>query len=269
MSSLGTARGLALACHPVPTAAVTLLAGLLALGSGTGTEVATVGAAVLSGQLVIGWHNDLLDVARDRAAGRRDKPIARGTVSAQAVRRALLLALGLTVLLSWAADGWVGLLLHGALVVGSGVAYNAGLKATPWSWVPYAVAFGTLPAFVWLSVGRGAVPWWAVAVGALLGVGAHLLNVLPDLEDDVRAGIRGLPHRIGRRWSRVLAPLLLLTGTVLLALAPPGATSAWAWAAVGAAALLAVPAWAAGGSTPFRAALGIALLNVGILALLG
>ncbi|MCK0112550.1 UbiA family prenyltransferase [Ornithinimicrobium sp. F0845] len=267
MSTPGTARGLALACHPLPTVAVTVLSLLLAIGSGTAREVTVVVAAVLCGQLVIGWHNDLVDAARDRAAGRSDKPLALGAVSPRTVRAAVLTALTLTVVLSLVAGGWAGLVLHVGPVVGSGLAYNAGLKATVWSWLPYAVAFGTLPAFVWLSVGRGAAPWWVVAVGALLGVGAHLLNVLPDLEEDLRHGIRGLPHRLGGRWSRVLAPLLLLAGTVLLAVEPAGPTPAWAWVAVGAAVVLTVPASTAGGRAPFLAAIGIALLNVTLLAL--
>ncbi|WP_256837681.1 UbiA family prenyltransferase [Ornithinimicrobium faecis] len=267
MSTLGTVRGLALACHPLPTAAVTVFALLLALGAGGAVEVVVVVAAVLAGQLVIGWDNDLRDAARDRAAGRTDKPLARGALRPRIVRAARGLALLLVVVLSLWSGGWLGLVLHVGLVVGSGLAYNAGVKATLWSWVPYAVAFGTLPAFVWLSVGQGAAPWWVVAVGALLGVGAHLLNVLPDLEDDARDGIRGLPHRIGSRGSRVLAPLLLVTGTALLALAPPGRTPLWSWVAVGVAVLLAVPAATARGKVPFQAAIGIALLNVIVLTL--
>lgn len=267
MTPLRAARGLALACHPVPTLAVTVLALLLAVGSAAPGQVALVVSAVLCGQLVIGWHNDLLDTARDRTAGRTDKPLARGDVTPRTVQGALGAALALAVLLSLWSSGWVGLVLHVGLVVGAGLAYNAGLKATVWSWVPYAVAFGALPAFVWVSVGLGAAPWWAIAVGALLGVGAHLLNVLPDLTDDLRAGIRGFPHRIGPRWSRTLAPLLLVTGTVLLVLAPAGPAPAWGWLAIGAAVLLAVPAWSARGRTPFLAAIAIALLNVVALAL--
>lgn len=269
MSILGSVRGLTLACHPVPTAAVTLLALLLAVGSSGPREVAVVVAAVLCGQLVVGWHNDLLDAARDRASGRADKPLARGEVSPRTVRVALAGALVTTVLLSLWSSGWLGVLLHVGLVVGSGLAYNAGLKATVWSWVPYAVAFGTLPAFVWVSVGRGPAPWWVLTVGALLGVGAHLLNVLPDLDDDRRAGIRGLPHRIGAGPSRVLAPVLLMAGTVLVALAPAGSPSVWGWLAVGTAALLATAVLTTRGRAPFLAAIGIALLNVLALALSG
>ena len=52
-------RALAAASHPAPTAVVTVLA--VALVAGLGAPVATVllvGAAVLAGQLSVGWSND-------------------------------------------------------------------------------------------------------------------------------------------------------------------------------------------------------------------
>ena len=52
-----------------------------------------------------------------------------------------------------------------------------------------------------------------MTAGALLGAGAHFANVLPDLDDDARTGIRGLPHRLGR------VPALLVTWLALLAAA--------------------------------------------------
>lgn len=270
MTIHGAVRGLALACHPLPTAAVTIFALLLSLGPGGAGQVGPVVVAVLAGQLAIGWHNDLRDADRDRVVGRPDKPVARGQVSPGTVRAALGVALVVSGVLSAWSGGWAGLLLHLGLVVGSGLAYNAGMKATVWSWVPYAVAFGALPAYVWEATGRGTAPWWVITVGSLLGVGAHLLNVLPDLEQDRQTGIRGLPHRLGSRWSRRLAPLLLLTGSVLLTVGPAGPAPAWAWGVVGAAAVLAVPAAAARrGRVPFLAAVAIALLNVVALVLRG
>ncbi|MGW1667157.1 UbiA family prenyltransferase, partial [Streptomyces microflavus] len=63
--------GLLLACHPVPTVAVTALVTALAAAAGRDAEgCALVGAAVLSGQLSVGWCNDAVDAARDRAAAR-------------------------------------------------------------------------------------------------------------------------------------------------------------------------------------------------------
>jgi len=139
------------ACHPGPAFAVTLLAGLLAGAVGLGPgRVALVVAAVLTGQLSIGWSNDLVDLARDRAVGRVDKPLVDGRVSERAVRTACALAVAATVPLSLAC-GWGAGLVH-LVCVAAGWAYNLGLKSTPWSWLPYAVAFGGLPVFVTAAV---------------------------------------------------------------------------------------------------------------------
>ena len=60
------------------------------------------------------------------------------------------------------------------------------------------------------------------AAGALLGVGAHLVNVLPDLADDAATGVRGLPHRLGARRSSVLAAAVLVGATVVIVVGAPG-----------------------------------------------
>ena len=99
-----------------------------------------------------------------------------------------------------------------------------------------------------------------MVAGALLGVGAHLLNVLPDLADDEATGVRGLPHRLGARVVRRLAPAVLLAGTVVAAYGP--GMDAAGWLLVGACGLLAVVAVVARGKVPFVAAIGIALANV-------
>ena len=199
------------ACHPGPAFAVTLLAGLLAGAVGLGPgRIALVVAAVLTGQLSIGWSNDLIDLARDRAVGREDKPLVDGRVSEQTVRVACGLAVVATVPLSLAC-GWLAGAVH-LVCVAAGWAYNLGVKATPWSWLPYAVAFGGLPAFVSLTDNPDQVPpLWLPLAGALLGVGAHFVNVLPDLADDAATGVRGLPHRLGARWSQVVAAAVLVT----------------------------------------------------------
>lgn len=262
MTAREVTTGLVRACHPLPTVAVTALtAGLVVGADGTWGRGLLVVAAVLTGQLVIGWSNDLVDAERDRSVGRADKPVARGDVGVRTVRWALVLATIATVVLSLAVS-LPAAALHLVLVVGSGLAYNLGLKATAWSWVPYAVAFGALPAVAWVGSGSGAPPWWSVAVGALLGVGAHLLNVLPDLADDEQTGVRGLPHRLGERRTRFVAPLLLLSGSVIVVLAPPGGPSWWSAAVLLACAALALIAWRARGSTPFVAAIALALVNV-------
>ncbi|WP_374971004.1 UbiA family prenyltransferase [Terrabacter sp. BE26] len=260
----GTGRGLVRACHPGPTLAVTVLTALLAWSAGhTPARGLLVTAAVLTGQLSIGWSNDLVDVRRDRAVGRPDKPVAAGEVSETVVRAACGVALVACVGLSLAC-GWRSALVHLVLGVASGWAYNLWFKRTPLSPLPYAVAFAALPAVVTLALPSPAwPPGWVLVTGALLGVGAHLLNVLPDLADDEATGVRGLPHRLGERVVRWLAPAVLLAGSAVAAYGPGGGSlDGTGLALLLACVVLAVAAVVARGRLPFVAAVLIALADV-------
>ncbi len=255
------------AAHGGPTLAVTTLVAVLAGGRGVGWQAGLLlVGAVLAGQLTIGWVNDLVDLRRDREVGRTDKPLATGELPVAAVRTALALAAAATVGLSLAL-GWRSALVHLVLVVGSGQAYNLGLKATAWSWVPYAVAFGTLPAVVTLA---GADPtWpepWLMLAAGTLGVAAHFLNVVPDLADDAATGVRGLPHRIGETASRVTATTLLVVASLAALLGRDGAPGAWGWALLVLVLGLAAVSLRGRGRTPFRAAVAIALVDVVLVA---
>ena len=256
-------RALLRACHPGPSAAVTTLTALLATGAGLGLgRGALVTAAVATGQLSIGWSNDLIDSARDRQAGRVDKPVAGKEVSEALVRRATAVALAACVVLSLAC-GLASGLVHLVLGVGSGWAYNLVLKRTVWSAVPYAVAFGSLPAVVTLALAEPELPGpWTILAGALLGVGAHLLNALPDLADDVATGVHGLPQRLGARRVRVLAPLVLLAGSAAALLGPADAGASATVAVFAVTVVLALVAMTTRGRLPFLAAIGIALVDV-------
>lgn len=244
------------------------MAVLVAAFSGrTPAGTAAVGAAVLVGQLSIGWHNDFLDAERDAMARRSDKPITASLISRNLVGRAAATAAVLVVPLSYL-SGWRAGSVH-LVAVASGLAYNARLKATPLSLVPFAVSFGLLPAFVTLG-GQPSVlpPWWVCATGALLGVGAHLTNALPDLDDDLAAGIAGLPHRLGWRRSLVAAATSLLAASALLAIGP----AAWSWwrvASLAGATLLVAAILVASRSRssrlPFALTLALAVLDVAAL----
>ncbi len=256
-TSTGTVvRGLIAAAHPGPALAVTVLSGLLCLAQGLDARTgALVVLAVLAGQLSVGWSNDLVDAGRDRRAGRADKPLATGEVSRTVVRTACVAAVVACVGLSLALGLVPGLLHLGC--VASAWAYNLGLKATVWSWLPYALSFGGLTAVVTYADDQPP-PWWWPVGAALLGVGAHLLNVLPDLDDDAATGVRGLPHRLGRRRIAPVAAVVLVAATavVLVGAAPP--TVAVVAAAVTVLALAAVVVRGTG-RWPFLAAIGIAL----------
>jgi 4-hydroxybenzoate polyprenyltransferase len=253
------------ACHPEPTVAVTAMITALAVTNGRdAVGVLLVAAAVLSGQLSIGWLNDALDAGRDAAVGRADKPVAAGAVSARTVGTAGAVAAVVCVPLSFASGALAGA-VH-LVAVAAGWAYDLGLKGTRWSVVPYLVCFGLLPVFVVLGLpGTPAPAWWLPVAGALLGAGAHFANVLPDLDDDAATGVRGLPHRVGAAGSRAAAGLLLLAATVVVAVAAP-LPPVLAWAVPVLAALVLAAGFRAGrraGSrAPFRAVLVVAVLAV-------
>lgn len=208
--------------HPGPTLTVTVLAAVIAAAVGHPVWlVVLVALTVVAGQLSVGLANDWIDADRDRAVGRSDKPVAQGLVAVATVRTVAFVTAGVAVVLS-VFLGPVAAVAH-LVLVAAGWAYDAGLKRTVWSVVPFVVAFGLLPV-VAVSAGPDAPwpAWWALATGAVFGVAIHCTNVLPDLVDDAATGVRGFPHRLGLRGAGVtafgalvVAALLVLGGQLL------------------------------------------------------
>jgi len=209
-------RLLAASSHPGPTVVVTLLAVVLAVALAYGPgRVLAVAATVFVGQLSIGFANDWIDADRDRMVGRADKPVARGLIAAGTVRTAALVCAALTFVASFALGLPAGI-AH-VVLVGSGWAYDGGLKRTPLSVVPFVLSFGLLPAVVTLAGPHPVWPaTWCVATGAVFGIAIHFTNVLPDLADDRATGVVGLPHRLGRRRTGVVAFLALVAAAALV-----------------------------------------------------
>jgi len=223
----GLLPSLVLACHPLPTAAMTIaLTVAAALTGRPAGQCGLVAATVLTGQLSVGWLNDLLDRHRDAEVGRRDKPVAMGWVDPGTVGFAIAVAVLLVIPLSFTNGTEAGLAHLGA--VASAWLYDLWFKRTVLSWLPYAVSFGLLPAF--LSYGglggglHGSPPTIAMTVAAAaLGIGIHFLNVLPDLVEDHETGVRHLPLRIA---LRIGAPRLLWISTAYTTLAAAGVIAA-------------------------------------------
>lgn len=246
---------------------MTALAATLAWS--VGASPVRVAAAFLSGQLSVGWSNDWFDAQRDVSVGRSDKPVVQG-LPVQSVRTAALLAATACFPLSLLLGVRAGL-VH-LVAVGSAWLYNRRLKSTAWSVAPYALSFGLVPSVVTLSLpGSPWAPWWATGAGALLGIGAHGANVLPDLDDDLASGIRGLPHRLGRQTTTVVSGLALVGATALLAFGP-GLTVPGAVGLVASPVILAVGLVLArrpGSRAAFLAVLVVAAVDVVLLVLRG
>ena len=261
-------QALIITSHPGPSLAITGLTTLLAAQAAPhGIGPALTAPAMLAGQLSIGWSNDACDAARDAAAGRTDKPLARGDISAAAVWTAAGTAAAAGLVMALAIGPVTGGLY--ALVVMAGWAYNLGLKSSLASGVMYLLGFGPLPAYAASTLpGHPAARWPVMVAAALLGLGAHFANVLPDLAGDKATGVGGLPQRVAALWGpgavRALALALLLTASALLLLS---ATRRWvAIPGLIAALLLAAVSARGTGRVPFLAAIGIAAVDITLFA---
>jgi heme o synthase len=256
-------KALLRACHPLPAAAVTVFGGALAFALGNSlTQTALAAATVAASQLSVGWANDTIDARRDQAVNRRDKPLVVHSGFLGTVRVAAMIATLVTFAAcaawGWPRGAWMALALVSAQL------YNWPLKATAASIFPYIVSFGALICFL----SPASPPVWMVAAAALLGGSAHLVNAIPDIEQDNQTGVRGLPHRLGEKPSLYLSSALLLAATVLLIW---GGKPPW-WASITALALAAslplLGRWAPPRAT-FRALLLVAGIDVVLLIVSG
>jgi 4-hydroxybenzoate polyprenyltransferase len=204
------------ACHPLPAAAVTAVITVCGWALGwRGTELLGLALAVGVGQLSVGWSNDAIDADLDARSGRTSKPTVAGLVRPRELWVAAWCALVASALLSWAVAGGAGGSWY-VLWLGAAWAYNLRLSRTSWSWLPYAVAFGSVPPLLTVGLDGSAPAPWMVVVFAVVGVAAHLANALPDLEDDAAAGAGGAAVALGARRTAALAWGLLALGSAIL-----------------------------------------------------
>src|SRR5690349_24410945 len=81
------------ASHPLPGAAVTVVAALQSIGAGLRPLLAAgVTATIAASQFAVGWANDAIDAPRDARVGRADKPVATGAVTRRAAGIAAVVA---------------------------------------------------------------------------------------------------------------------------------------------------------------------------------
>lgn len=169
-------------------------------------------AGMLGGQIAIGATNEWFD----RLADARDKPqrpIPSGRVTAAGALRFAWFGL----LLMTTAGAMLGVLELVLLAVGTGAGllYNAGLKRTPLSWLPYLVALPLLPVWVWLVI-DGFLPelLWLYPLGAAFVLAIHLSQTLPDIAGDTHRGEHGIAVVLGRRWAILLIWLAAIASTL-------------------------------------------------------
>jgi len=187
--------------HPLPSLMTVLASGAFILLAARGMPAVGLLLYLLAieacRQFSISAFNDYFDRQMDR--GRADKPVASGIISPWLALgvgfvlaiASILLALPVSILF----------VVLTAIGLGGGLLYDAGLKYTALSWLPFCIAFPTLPLWAWAGVHTsGDFPGqllWVIPVAAILVLGIHLADTIPDIETDTRAGVLGLAHRLG------------------------------------------------------------------------
>ena len=208
-------RGLLKASHFIPSLIVSAIAFLFGTYYWWEGPAYVISFTVFTGQLVVGWSNDLYDFADDAKHARINKPLVSGLITERYLRKWLVFM----VPFSFLANIFGPLGLQGGLLyflgVGCGVAYNFYFKFRISSPLPYAVAFAILPSCIALSKSI-TPPIWMWLGGGLLGCAAHFINVLKDMDQDRQSAIRGLPQRVGKAGSIAIAIVLTATAVVVI-----------------------------------------------------
>ena len=208
-------RGLLKASHFGPTLLVTAISFGFATYYWWEGPAYVIAFGVFTGQLVVGWSNDLYDYEDDLRHNRLNKPLVAKTISKETLQRWLRFM----VPFSFIANLLGPLGIKGGLVymlgIACGVAYNFYFKFSLLSPLPYAIAFAALPSCIAISKDI-TPPTWMWLGGALLGMAAHFINVIKDMKEDQISEIGGLPQRLGTRQSIITAVVLALLAIAVI-----------------------------------------------------
>ena len=208
-------RGLLKASHFGPTLLVTAISFGFATYYWWEGPAFVIAFGVFTGQLVVGWSNDLYDYEDDLRHNRLNKPLVAQTISKETLQKWLRFM----VPFSFIANLLGPLGIKGGLVymlgIACGVAYNFYFKFSPLSPLPYAIAFAALPSCIAISKDV-TPPTWMWLGGALLGMAAHFINVIKDMKEDQISQIGGLPQRLGTTKSIIFAIFLIISGVLTI-----------------------------------------------------
>jgi len=215
--------------HPFPSALNAAVTFALALFAGaTGGRAVLLGAAMLAIQFSIGAFNDVVDAPADAVAG-RSKPLVDGPIPARvAFGIAALTGLAGLLLAALAGPAAAVVALMGYAI---GLVYDLRLKASPWSWLPYALGIPLVPVFAWVgATGNLPAPILALAgLAALGGTALAIANSLADAERDAASRTATVATALGRARAIRLGALLTFvvggiatTSAVVLAGPVPG-----------------------------------------------
>ena len=209
--------GLAKASHFGPSLLVTSFSYFFAQLYWQPGSALIIALGFFSGQLIVGWSNDLIDYADDLSHQRMNKPLVAGLITRTFLQSWLAVMIPVALVINlFGPLGFVGGGLSIYAIVWA-LGYNFYFKFNIFSPLPYAVAFAILPSCMAYSQDKTPPPWMWLG-GALFGMAAHFLNVLKDMDQDHASGIKGLPQRCGKTGSIIAATILIALGVTLLLL---------------------------------------------------
>jgi 4-hydroxybenzoate polyprenyltransferase len=198
--------------------------GVAVLAERPAREAGVVLLTVLVGQTILGWHNDIVDRARDEAHHTPGKPVADGRLDAGAVWYAIVVAALILVPLSITTGITAGAIYLVSLCIG--MLGNVVLRTGFFSWVTWAGSYALFPAYVayggWGGQAVGEPPETAITIlAALLGVGIHFMRAVWGLVADHEDGWTYLPLKLGLKLgaTRLLAISTLYTVVIVALLA--------------------------------------------------
>jgi len=212
--------GLAKASHFGPSLLVTSFSYFFAQLYWQPGSALIIALGFFSGQLIVGWSNDLIDYADDLSHKRMNKPLVAGQITRKFLQSWLAVMIPVALFINlFGPLGFVGGGLSIFAIVWA-LGYNFYFKFNIFSPLPYAVAFAILPSCMAFSQDK-TPPLWMSLGGAFLGIAAHFINVIKDMDQDHASGIKGLPQRCGKKGSITLAAIFIALGIAQLVIAMP------------------------------------------------
>ena len=204
-------KGLRQASHFGPTLIVTTIGWLFANHYWWEGPAFVIAFGIFMGQLVVGWSNDLYDYNDDLRHQRKNKPLVSGLITPEYLKKWIMVMTPLSFITNLLGPlGIKGGLVY-MLGIACGIGYNFYFKFSWLSPLPYAIAFAALPSSIVISKDMNP-PTWMWLGGALFGMAAHFINVLKDISEDQKSGIRGFPQRMGIKGSIAAAITLVALG---------------------------------------------------------
>jgi len=212
--------GLAQASHFGPSLLVTALSYFFAQLYWQPGSALIIALGFFSGQLIVGWSNDLIDYADDLSHQRMNKPLVAGLITRKYLQSWLAVMIPVALVINL--FGPLGFLGGGLSIFAIlwALGYNFYFKFNIFSPLPYAVAFAILPSCMAYSKDK-TPPLWMILGGAFLGIAAHFINVIKDMDQDHASGIKGLPQRCGKKGSIALAAIFIALAIAQLVISMP------------------------------------------------